>query len=170
MQCGQSVQLLNVKLVVHHVASRLSEVQIKIRPWYCPDIVNMNKPFNAAPPPSNPKMIKSSPNKTSLSSFSCCHFKFLFAQYEECDTALHRNLPSREMFCHFSYTSSPAPRPLLLLSLFHYSKFNMSPSAAWLLTTIAISRRTPLRLSRHVISRHKLQCTYIVRMGEAVPP
>ena len=27
MQCGQSVQLLNVKLVVHHVTSRLYKVK-----------------------------------------------------------------------------------------------------------------------------------------------
>ena len=27
MQCGQSIHLLNVKLVVHHVTSRLSKVK-----------------------------------------------------------------------------------------------------------------------------------------------
>ena len=29
MQCGQSVQLLNVKLLVHHVTGRLLKVNVK---------------------------------------------------------------------------------------------------------------------------------------------
>ena len=45
MHCGQSVQLLNVKLVVHHVTSRLLKINYVL---YCTGIILRTRRDSAA--------------------------------------------------------------------------------------------------------------------------